>query len=1007
MGAPRSTAPRAPRAHAPRRAAHRRSSREPGGRDLPLEPGGDLGGRALRLARLRAEPAPERGPLGRPVPDPRPRLGDRRLGALGQRLVPAHRRARLRRCPRRGGGVLPALPAHARRRSGGCSAATTSLAGIVVSLAASLGAFVLLYRLAEARLGADGARRAVLYLAVFPMALFLGAVYSRVAVPRCSRSAAFLLAERRRWLGAGRAHRARDAHADRRRRAPAGARASWPGARRSGGGRSLALVRRAADLRRLSALPRASPAATRSRFARSQGFWNRHLSYAGPLGGIWDGLRVGVGRRRAARVRLAHARRTGRRCRTPTRCARPRSTSSAFAFLVLFVALTVDRLAPVRCRRTGSSAPSASRSRSARRAAAGRCCRCRASGSSLFPFFLALAVIGGRPRVHTAILVVERDHARRGRLPVGALAMGRVALVAAAALLAPRREPPAASAAEPTGAPTRALPRHGGVSGGGAARRHEGPRSGSRCSPGVGAIVRVPRRRRPDRRLPLAPERDRRSAPEAAPPRPDRRLPTTDERICRRPPRGHARPVYRRPATRSARSSGRSPSSACSPATGAGRARWSARSSGARDASTPRLAHDRRRQRLRRHRASSPTVLRPVADRRPAPRGPRPNVAGDSPRPGRSTWPSLPASNPTSTSPRRTARRRSPTCARTRRRGSSRAVRDGRFASLDAGLLAPGPAIGDGLAPVARAPPPGCVSLTSTPSPSTATGRCVRCSTPCRGCALRSPSVGWSATTEIAGARSRPRSRYYRPRAHRGPRRREPGGAATRLRATSSSTRPARTSSRTRSWTHSWARSVFEPCPARSRRSRKLRARGLRLAVVSNWDVGARRAPRAARRSTALFDTDRDLGARPAPPSPIRPIFRLALERLGVDPARALHVGDEPRTRKAPAPPGMRFACRPRSPTAFDGLGVTALAAEARRLGRSSSRRSRCSATRAGRPAGSRRRTPPTTTRPPRRALVQYAIILGIVLLIARPRLARLLALRRPRSWARALAPRS
>ncbi len=76
------------------------------------------------------------------------------------------------------------------------------LAGIVVSLAATLVAFVLLYRLAEDRLGAEGARRAVLYLAVFPMALFLGA-------STASRSssllaiAAFLLAERGRWLGAG------------------------------------------------------------------------------------------------------------------------------------------------------------------------------------------------------------------------------------------------------------------------------------------------------------------------------------------------------------------------------------------------------------------------------------------------------------------------------------------------------------------------------------------------------------------------------------------------------------------------------------------------------------------------------------------------------------------------------------------------------------------------------------------------------------------------------------
>src|SRR5438876_8065853 len=52
------------------------------------------------------------------------------------------------------------------------------LAGIVVSLAAALGSFVLLYRFAEDRIGDAGAYRSVLYLAVFPMALFLQAVYS-------------------------------------------------------------------------------------------------------------------------------------------------------------------------------------------------------------------------------------------------------------------------------------------------------------------------------------------------------------------------------------------------------------------------------------------------------------------------------------------------------------------------------------------------------------------------------------------------------------------------------------------------------------------------------------------------------------------------------------------------------------------------------------------------------------------------------------------------------------
>ena len=76
------------------------------------------------------------------------------------------------------------------------------LAGVLVSLAACLAAFALLHRLALPRLGPDGARRTVLYLALFPAALFLQAVYSE-SLYLALALAAFLLAERSRWLGAG------------------------------------------------------------------------------------------------------------------------------------------------------------------------------------------------------------------------------------------------------------------------------------------------------------------------------------------------------------------------------------------------------------------------------------------------------------------------------------------------------------------------------------------------------------------------------------------------------------------------------------------------------------------------------------------------------------------------------------------------------------------------------------------------------------------------------------
>jgi hypothetical protein len=76
------------------------------------------------------------------------------------------------------------------------------LAGVVISLLCCLGSFVLLYRLADEHLGAEGAERSVLYLAVFPMALFLQAVYSE-SLFLLLVLGAFALAERNRFAGAG------------------------------------------------------------------------------------------------------------------------------------------------------------------------------------------------------------------------------------------------------------------------------------------------------------------------------------------------------------------------------------------------------------------------------------------------------------------------------------------------------------------------------------------------------------------------------------------------------------------------------------------------------------------------------------------------------------------------------------------------------------------------------------------------------------------------------------
>jgi hypothetical protein len=276
------------------------------------------------------------------------------------------------------------------------------LAGILVSLAAAFGAFLLLHRLAEERLGADGARRAVLYLAVFPFAFFLQAVYSE-SLYLLLTLAAFVLAERRRFLAAGAvtglALLTRPTAAA---LLPALALLAWREPDRL---RALASLAVAPLL--FAAYPlylwraEGDPWA----FLHAQRLWSRHLSPAGPLGGIWDGLRAGwAGVEQLASGSHTHAYWTPVQDSDPIRVAT--LNLEMLAFLVLFVVLTA-----IAWRRFGApyglfaaislAIPLSVPSERWPLLSMPR------FGLTIFPLFLALASIGGRPRAHTAIVAVS------------------------------------------------------------------------------------------------------------------------------------------------------------------------------------------------------------------------------------------------------------------------------------------------------------------------------------------------------------------------------------------------------------------------------------------------------------------------------------------------------------------------------------------------------------------------------------------------------------------------
>jgi HAD superfamily hydrolase (TIGR01509 family) len=101
----------------------------------------------------------------------------------------------------------------------------------------------------------------------------------------------------------------------------------------------------------------------------------------------------------------------------------------------------------------------------------------------------------------------------------------------------------------------------------------------------------------------------------------------------------------------------------------------------------------------------------------------------------------------------------------------------------------------------------------------------------------------------------------------------------------------------------------FEAVPGAVEAVSALDRLGLRLAVVSNWDVGL--ADHLARIGLADRFTAIVTSAEAGAPKPDPRVFEVALERLGVPPEQALHVGDAEADEQGARAAGMAFAPAP------------------------------------------------------------------------------------------------
>ncbi len=101
----------------------------------------------------------------------------------------------------------------------------------------------------------------------------------------------------------------------------------------------------------------------------------------------------------------------------------------------------------------------------------------------------------------------------------------------------------------------------------------------------------------------------------------------------------------------------------------------------------------------------------------------------------------------------------------------------------------------------------------------------------------------------------------------------------------------------------------FEELPGARAACAALRAAGLSLAVVSNWDIGLHEHLErlGLDRAVDAIVTSAEVGARKPAPD----IFVEALARLEAAPARSVHVGDDAADEAGAAAAGMRFERAP------------------------------------------------------------------------------------------------